>query len=159
MIKIKIIALGKLKEKFFISAADEYAKRLSRFCDLEIVELSPYSLPESPSNTQIESALENEATQIEKHITKNSYIFSLCVEGKEISSEEFSEKIKELSSIGKSITFIIGSSYGLSKRIKDLSDMKLSVSKMTFPHKLFRVMLLEQIYRGFMINEGSAYHK
>ncbi|MCQ2455345.1 MAG: 23S rRNA (pseudouridine(1915)-N(3))-methyltransferase RlmH [Clostridia bacterium] len=157
--KIKIIALGKLKEQYLKNAWSEYEKRLSRFCDLEITELSPFSLPDNPSASQIESALSFEAEMIEKKIPKDYYTFALMVEGKDISSEEFAEKISDLSNFGKNICFIIGSSYGLSQKIKEKADFKLSLSKMTFPHQLFRIILLEQIYRGFMINEGSTYHK
>lgn len=159
MIKIKIIALGKLKEEYLRNASDEYKKRLSRFCDFEITELSPAFLPDNPSKSQIENALSAEAEAIEKKIPADFFVTALCVEGKSVSSEQFAEKICELSDYGKNMCFIIGSSYGLSDTIKEKADLKLSLSKMTFPHQLFRVMLLEQIYRGFMITEGSAYHK
>ncbi len=159
MIKVTLITLGKLKEKYLKDAVDEYKKRLSRYCNLEIVEIEPVKLPEKPSDNEINQALEKETLEINKRILKDSVVFSLCIEGKELSSTEFAEKIKNFANSGKGITFIIGSSYGLSPKIKTDSDFKLSVSKMTFPHQLFRVMLLEQIYRGFKINEGSAYHK
>ncbi len=159
MIKIKIIAMGKLKEDYLRSALAEYKKRLSRFCSFEIAELSPVVLPDKPSKSQIETALLKECELIEKSLPKDSYVFSLCIEGKQLTSEEFSEKFADLSSKGKNICFIVGSSYGLSERIKEKSDFKLSLSKMTFPHQLFRVMISEQIYRAFMINEGSTYHK
>ncbi len=159
MIKCKIIALGDLKEKFFKEASNEYIKRLSGFCDLEICELSPVKLPEKPSQGEIDAALKKEAEQITKKIPQNSQVFALCVEGKQFSSEKLAKKIGELSSMGKGLCFIIGSSYGLSEEIKKAADFRLSLSEMTFPHKLFRVMLLEQIYRGFMINKGSRYHK
>lgn len=159
MIKVKIITLGKLKENYLKSASAEYEKRLSRFCDLKIIELQPVSLPENPSATQIDNALKTEAEMIEKKIPKDFFVSALCVEGKAISSEEFAERISNLSAFGKNICFIIGSSYGLSQSIKEKADLRLSLSKMTFPHQLFRIMLLEQIYRCFMINEGSTYHK
>lgn len=159
MIKIFLITLGKLKEKYLKDAVYEYGKRLSRYCSLEIAEIEPVRLPEKPSQNEINSALEREAEEIMKKIPSGSEVFALCVEGKEVSSEEFAEKIECCSNIGKSITFIVGSSYGLSEKIKTSADTRLSVSRMTFPHQLFRVMLLEQIYRAFKINEGSVYHK
>ncbi len=159
MIKITLIALGKLKEKYLKDAVDEYKKRLSRYCNLEIVEIEPVKLPEKPSDNEIVGALEREASEIQKRIPKGSAVFALCIEGKELSSTELADKIENLSNMGKGIALIIGSSYGLSPKVKSESDLRLSVSKMTFPHQLFRVMLLEQIYRAFKINEGSAYHK
>ena len=159
MIKVTFITLGKLKEKYLRDAVDEYKKRLSRYCSLDIIELEPVKLPEKPSDNEINQALEKESLEINKRIPKDSAVFSLCIEGKELSSEEFADRIQDLSNMGKSLAFIIGSSYGLSPKVKMESDLRLSVSKMTFPHQLFRVMLLEQIYRAFKINEGSAYHK
>lgn len=159
MIKVTFITLGRLKEKYLREAVAEYEKRLSRYCDLETVELEPVKLPDAPSRAQVDAALEKEAEMIFKKIPKNSEVFALCVEGKQLSSEELAEKIENLSVKGKGITLIIGSSYGLSEKVKALSRLRLSVSKMTFPHQLFRVMLLEQIYRAFKINEGSTYHK
>ena len=159
MIKCRIIALGDLKEKFLKDASKEYEKRLSRFCELEIVEIQPIRLSDKPSRSEIENALKNEAEQIRKRIPKNSKVISLCVEGKSLSSEEFADEIQNISDLGKGLCFIIGSSYGISSEIKKESDLRLSLSEMTFPHKLFRIMLLEQIYRGFMINAGSTYHK
>ena len=159
MIKITVIALGKLKEKYLREASSEYQKRLSRYCSLEIVELEPVGLPDRPSQTEIFSSLEREAEMIIKKIPQNSTVVALCIEGKSLTSEAFARKTAENCNIGKGITFIIGSSYGLAERIKALSDIKLSLSDMTFPHQLFRIMLLEQIYRCFKINEGSAYHK
>ena len=159
MIKITLIALGKLKEKYLRDASAEYEKRLSRYCKLDIVELEPVKLSDKPSETEIQSTLEKEADMIIKKIPQGSWIYSLCVEGKPLSSEDFAKRNETLVNAGRNLTFIIGSSYGLSPRIKDLSDFKLSLSEMTFPHQLFRIMLLEQIYRCFKINEGSTYHK
>ncbi len=159
MIKCKIIALGSLKEKYFKDACAEYKKRLSRFCDLEIIEIEPVRLPEKPSKGEIDLALKKESELISKKIPSNTKIIALCVEGKKLSSEKLAEEIKNTSALGNGFCFIIGSSYGLSNEIKQKADIKLSMSEMTFPHKLFRVMLLEQLYRGFMINQGSAYHK
>lgn len=159
MIKVTLITLGRLKEKYLTAAVDEYKKRLSRYCNLQIVEIEPVRLSDNPSRTEIDNALDRESELILKKVPDNSTVISLCVEGKEFSSECFADKIKEQSAYGKNIAFIIGSSYGLSERVKKGSDIRLSVSQMTFPHQLFRVMLLEQIYRAFKINEGSTYHK
>ena len=159
MIKVTIIALGKLKAKYLSDAVNQYSKRLSRYADLNIVELEPVRLPDKPSQSEIDSALTKESEMIFKKIPQDSFVCSLCVEGKSLSSEDLAYKTRELSAIGKNITFIIGSSYGLSESVKKSSDMRLSLSAMTFPHQLFRVMLLEQIYRAFKINEGSTYHK
>ena len=159
MIKVTVIALGKLKEKYLTEAVNEYKKRLSRYCNFEIVEIEPVKLPEKPSLSEIDIALSKEAELILKKISADSLVISLCVEGKELSSPEFAEKIRENSNLGKNLTFVIGSSYGLSEKIKKSSDLRLSLSVMTFPHQLFRVMLSEQIYRAFKIIEGSVYHK
>lgn len=159
MIKITLIALGRLKEKYLAEAVKEYSKRLSAYCKLDIVELEPLRLSDKPSNAEIDNVLEKETEIILKKIPQGSEVITLCIEGKSLSSNGFASKIKVLENMGKSITFIIGSSYGLSNRIKQMSGMRISVSEMTFPHQLFRVMLLEQIYRAFKINEGSAYHK
>ena len=159
MIKVTFITLGKLKEKYLRDAVSEYEKRLSRYCDLEVIELEPVKLSDNPSRAQIDAALQKEAEMIIKKIPKTSEVFALCVEGKQFSSEDFAGKIENLSKEGRGVTFIIGSSYGLEEKVKALSKIRLSVSKMTFPHQLFRVMLLEQVYRAFKINEGSTYHK
>ncbi len=159
MMKVTIIALGKLKEAYLRDAVSEYVKRLSRYCDLEIVELEPVKLPDAPSKSQIDAALLKEAEMIIKKIPKNCDVYPLCVEGKQLSSEEFAEKVNDLSQQGRGIAFIIGSSYGLSETVKAMAKFRFSLSKMTFPHQLFRVMLLEQAYRAFKINEGSTYHK
>ncbi len=159
MIKITLIALGKLKEKYLRDAVDEYAKRLSRYCKLDIIELNPVNLPEKPSQSEIDSALAKEAEMIEKRIHENCIVTALCVEGKSLSSEKLSEFVESNTNNGKNMCFIIGSSYGLCDIIKKKADLRLSLSEMTFPHQLFRVMLLEQIYRAFKINEGGTYHK
>ena len=159
MIKVDIIALGKLKEKYLRDAGDEYSKRLSRYCDLKMTELNPVTLSDNPSKSEIENALVKEKEMILKQLPKDAFVVTLCVEGKEISSEELAVLFKGKANEGKRICFIIGSSYGLSEEVKKMADMRLSVSKMTFPHQLFRIMLLEQTYRAFKINEGSTYHK
>ena len=150
MIKITLIALGRLKEKYLSDALSEYKKRLSRYCNLEICEIEPVRLSDKPSDNEIKSALEKEAQLISKKIPAGSKIISLCVEGKEMSSPEFAKKISNCMNMGKSIVFIIGSSYGLAERIKKCADVRLSVSQMTFPHQLFRVMLLEQLYIDYL---------
>ena len=157
---ITVIALGKLKEKYLRDAIDEYAKRISAYGKLDIIELNPVRLSDNPSATEIDNALSKEAEEIKKKIPNGSFVFSLCVEGKEKSSEQLAQTIKEITLNGKSnIVFIIGSSFGLSPEIKKLSDCRLSFSPMTFPHQLMRVMLLEQIYRAYQISTGGKYHK
>ena len=159
MIRVKIIALGKLKEDYLRLAVSEYEKRLKGYCSLEIAELSPKALNENPSAAEIEAALEKEADMIIKALPKSSKVVAMCIEGKQYSSEELAGLLELSANDVGSITFIIGSSYGLAPRIKAMADVKLSMSKMTFPHQIARMLLLEQIYRCFKINEGSAYHK
>ena len=159
MIKVTVIALGKLKEKYLSDAVKEYEKRLSRYCDLKIIELEAVKLSQNPSESEIQNALLKETEMILKKIPENTDVIPLCVEGKGLTSPAFAEKLSDNSASGRGLTFIIGSSYGLSEQIKKLGALRLSLSAMTFPHRLFRVMLLEQIYRAFKINEGSAYHK
>ena len=157
---ITVIALGKLKEKYLKDAISEYGKRISAYGRLDIIELTPVRLSDNPSQTEIDNALAKEAEEIKKKIPNGSYVFSLCVEGKQKSSEELAKAINDVALNGKSnIVFIIGSSFGLSPEIKKLSDCRLSFSPMTFPHQLMRVMLLEQIYRAFQINNNGKYHK
>lgn len=158
MIKISVIAVGKIKEKPFTEAIEEYKKRLGAFCELDITEIKPCALPEAPSVSQIASALKTEASRISEKIPKGAAVFPLCVEGKSLSSEAFAEKIGYLKNEGRNICFIIGGSHGLDSEIKK-EGFKLSFSAMTFPHRLFRVMLLEQIYRAFTIVSGKKYHK
>ena len=159
MIKITVIALASLKEKYLKDAAAEYIKRLGAYCDLKIIELDPVRLPEKPSDAEINSALEREAELILKKIPAGDYVVPLCIEGKQLSSEEFSGVLEQEMNIGRGVTFIIGSACGLADMVKRRADLRLSFSKMTFPHQLFRVMLLEQIYRAFKICSGGAYHK
>lgn len=157
---ITIIALGKLKEKYMRDFSEEYQKRLSAYCRLNIIELSPKKLPDSPSQSEINNALEAEARQIKAKIPGGAYVFSMCIEGTQMPSAEFSQKMSKLAVDGKSnIVFILGSSFGLSEEIKELSDSKFSLSEMTFPHQMARVMLLEQLYRAFQISSGGKYHK
>lgn len=158
MIKVTLIALGKLKERYLADAVAEYTKRISRYADLSIKEIEPVKLAANPSDADIKAALKKEAELIFSSVPKRSFLISLCIEGKKLSSEQLSALIDEKSADGN-VTFIIGSSYGLDKSVKDSSNLMLSMSDMTFPHQLARVMLLEQIYRAFKITEGSAYHK
>ena len=160
MIKVTIIAVGKLKEKFFLGAVAEYEKRLSRFIKLQTVEIEPARLSDNPSSAEIASALENEGNRILKAIPSDAYVTAMCIEGKQMTSEELSADISERAANGSgNRVFIIGGSYGLSDAVKKRADARMSMSKMTFPHKLARVMLLEQIYRAFMIESGGTYHK
>lgn len=160
MQKVSIICVGKMKEKFYIDAAAEYVKRLSRFCKLEIVELPEDRLPDDPSQAQIDGALAKEADAIRAKLPASCYIIAMCVEGKTRSSEELARLMEEsIHQGGSHLVFLIGGSFGLHPSIKALASFKLSMSPMTFPHHLARVMLLEQIYRGYQINTGSKYHK
>ena len=160
MLNITIIAVGKLKEQYLRDASAEYQKRLSTLCKLNIVELTPEKLSDNPSQKEIENALANEAKNIISKIPKGAKIYSMCIEGKQRSSEELSAEIDNLAIEGVSnIVFIIGGSFGLSDEVKRLSHFRLSMSKMTFPHQIARIMLLEQIYRAMQISIGTKYHK
>ncbi len=160
MLKVTVIHVGNLKESYYREAVGEYAKRLSAYCKYSSVEIKESPLPESPSRSEIEKALEKEADMIISAIPKKAYTVALCVEGRMLSSEELAALVQRVPEEGcDSLIFIIGSSYGLSPRIKSLADQRISFSKMTFPHRLMRVMLAEQIYRAFTICEGKHYHK
>ena len=159
MVRVKIICLGTLKEAYFKNACAEYAKRLSAFCNFEIVELPEYRLSDNPSQKEIEKALEKEADSIMNKIPKGASVYAMCIEGKTMSSEKLSEHIQNDMQISSDIVFIIGSSFGLCPSVKAMSKCKLSMSPMTFPHQLARVMLCEQIYRAFQIANGGKYHK
>ena len=160
MQKVTILCVGKLKEKFYTEAAAEYTKRLSRHCKLEILELPEFRLPEAPSTGDIERALTEEAAQIRQKLPKGGAIIAMCIEGDLLSSEKLAKKLTDFAVAGKTqLTFLIGGSFGLHKSIKDMADLRLSMSPMTFPHHMARVMLLEQIYRGYQINDGTKYHK
>lgn len=160
MQRITVIAVGSLKEAYLRDAVNEYSKRLKNYCRLELIEIKESRLPDAPNESEIKSCLADEAKKIAAHIPQSSDIVSLCIEGKQLSSTELGEFIAESAVKGKSdITFIIGGSFGIADEIKAKSTLKLSFSKMTFPHQLFRVMLFEQIYRAFSINAGSPYHK
>ena len=159
MIGVKFITLGTLKEQYLRDAAAEYEKRLSAFCKIQIVQLKEEKLPDSPSDGEIEKALEREAEKVMAEIPPRAYKIAMCVEGKQLSSEELADKLGEISERYGDVCFIIGSSHGLSDSVKAACDMKLSVSKLTFPHQLMRVLLLEAVYRGFNILKGTKYHK
>ena len=160
MQKVTILCVGKLKEKFYMDAAAEYAKRLSRFCRLEITELAEERLPEDPSQAQIDRALAAEAARIAERLPKGGALIALCIEGTELSSPALAERLRTMTVSGASeLTFLIGGSVGLDRSLKARADLRLSMSPMTFPHHLARVMLLEQIYRAYQIQSGSRYHK
>ena len=160
MFDITLITVGKLKEKFYISAAEEYTKRLRGYCDFRLIEIPEVRLPDVPSTAEISAALEKEAELILTRIPKGAWFCTLTPEGKIISSEELADKIKEVKLSGKSSAcFLIGSSFGMSPQLKGKADFKLSMGRMTFPHHLARIMVLEQLYRSEAIQAGSKYHK
>lgn len=160
MFSLTLICMGKCREKFYTSAAEEYAKRLKGICDFKLLELPEYRLPEDPSPAEIRQGLEREAESIRKAIPRGAWFCVLTPEGKLCPSEELAEKLQWVKNTGKSSAcFLIGSSYGISPAVKQLADWKLSLSPMTFPHHLARVMVLEQLYRAEGIQAGSKYHK
>ena len=158
--KVTLITVGKLKEKFYRDAVLEYKKRLSKYCDLNIIEVADEKTSESMSEREEEIVKDKEAARICNCIKDNTFLITLEIEGESLTSEGFARKIKNLQISGKSnITFVIGGSLGLAKTITDKSDFKLSFSNMTFPHQLMRVIFLEQLYRCFRIINGEPYHK
>lgn len=160
MQKVTILCVGKLKEKFYIDAAAEYVKRLQRLCRLEIVELPESRLPDEPSPAEIRRALQAEAAAIREKLPKGGALVAMCIEGKPCSSEELSLRLTDFGVQGKTqITFLIGGSVGLDEELKRQADWRLSMSPMTFPHHMARIMLLEQIYRAYQIAGGAKYHK
>ena len=160
MLNIKFICVGKLRERFYIDAFNEYARRLSAYCKFECAELNETKLGDKPSDKEIENALVRESADIEKAIPKDAYVIAMCVGAKQLKSEELAQKINSLALSGRGkICFIIGGSFGFAESVKQRADMRLGMSEMTFPHHLARVMLTEQIYRSFKIIEGSRYHK
>ena len=159
MLNIKLISVGSLKESYLKDAIAEYSKRLSAFCNLDIVELKEYKLPDNPSDGDIKKALADEAERIAKAIPPKAYKIALCVEGKQLSSEELAAKIEEITLTHGTICLIIGSSHGIDVPLKAACDHRLSISKLTFPHQLMRVMMLEIIYRAMNIIKGTKYHK
>ena len=157
---IQIVCIGKLKEKYWSEAVNEYTKRLSRYCNMEITELKEARLPANPSAADEENVKIEEGKSILRVIKEDTFVITLEIFGKQLSSTELADEIEELSLMGKSnITFVIGGSLGLSQEVSRRSDFKLSFSKMTFPHQMMRVVLLEQIYRSFKIIKHETYHK
>ncbi len=159
MINVNIICVGSLKEKFFSDAINEYKKRLQRYCKFNIVELPEEKITDQETQAQIDKTLLKEGEKILSKISKSDYVIAMCIEGKQLSSEELSKKLCDISMTNGTVDFVIGGSWGLSIDVKQRADFKLSVSKMTFPHQLFRVMLAEQIYRAFTISSNAKYHK
>ena len=159
MLPVTILTVGRLKDRFFEDASAEYMKYLKQFSKTEIVEIPAATLPDNPAQTQIQTALDKEAEAILKRIPDSAFVAALCIEGKQYSSEDMAELLKANQQTGKPVFFIIGGSYGLSDTVKKRANVRLSMSRMTFPHHLARVMVGEQIYRAFTIIEGSKYHK
>lgn len=160
MLNVTVICVGKIKEKYFTDALAEYTKRLGRFCKLNIIEVKDEATPDNPSKAEKDLVLNREGERIKSKMPKNGHVISLCVEGMQQSSEELATCIEDLTLRGVShIVFVIGGSMGIADDIKGLSKTRLSFSKMTYPHQLMRVVLLEQVYRAFTINNGITYHK
>lgn len=159
MLNVKIYVTGTLKEQYYKDAIAEYKKRLNAYCKLDIIEYKEHKLPENPSEKQIEQALVLEGQKILSDISPKAYKIAMCVEGKQLSSEEFAKKLDQISTTNGELAIIIGSSYGLSNEIKIACDYRLSVSKMTLTHQMLRVWLVEIIYRCLSINNGGKYHK
>lgn len=157
---IKLVTVGKIKEKYLKLGIDEFTKRLSKYCKLDIVELNDEKAPENLSEKEMNMIKDKEGRKILSHVKDTTYAIALAIDGKNLSSEELADKLSSLSIMGKSnVTFIIGGSLGLSDEVLNRADFKLSFSKMTFPHQLMRLILLEQVYRSFRIIKGEPYHK
>lgn len=160
MQRVTVLCVGKLKEKFYIDAAAEYVKRLQRHCKLELIELPEQRLPDDPSPAEIQKALRAEGDAIREKLPKGGAVIALCIEGKPCSSQELSRRMADFAVQGKTqLTFLIGGSVGLDEELKRRADWRLSMSPMTFPHHMARIMLLEQIYRAYQIADGTKYHK
>ena len=159
MLNVKFITLGTLKEAYLRDAAAEYEKRLGAFCRFELVQLKEERLSDDPSESEIKNALSKESEKILALIPARAYVVAMCVEGKQLTSPELAEKLEEISARTSDVCFIIGSSFGLADAVKQRADLRLSVSKLTFPHQLMRVILLETVYRAFNIQKGTKYHK
>ncbi|MBQ4582112.1 MAG: 23S rRNA (pseudouridine(1915)-N(3))-methyltransferase RlmH [Oscillospiraceae bacterium] len=160
MQKVTVLCVGKLKEKFYTEAAAEYLKRLQRHCKCEIIELPESRLSEDPSPAEKQKALAAEAAAIREKLPKGGAVVAMCIEGKTCSSEELSRRMTDFAVAGKTqVTFLIGGSVGLDEDLKRQADWRLSMSPMTFPHHMARIMLLEQIYRAYQIQQGTRYHK
>lgn len=159
MISVNIICVGKLKESYLRDAIDEYSKRMRTLCRLSIIELPEERSSDDPSAAEIGRVISAESERIMQKLGKGDYVIAMCVEGRNISSEELSAKLEDISMRSSTVDLIIGGSWGLSDELKSRADFKLSMGKMTFPHQLCRVMLLEQVYRAFQISKGTKYHK
>lgn len=159
MLSINVICIGKIKENYLKNAIEEYSKRLSKYCKLTITELPDEKIPDKLNNSLENDIKTKECNNIINHIKKYSYIIALDLNGKQFTSEEFSKKIENLSMENSNLTFIIGGSLGLTKKLLDMCDLKVCFSKMTFPHQLIRVFLLEQVFRAFKIQKGETYHR
>lgn len=159
MLSINVICIGKIKENYLKNAIEEYSKRLSKYCKLTITELPDEKIPDKLNNSLENDIKTKECNNIINHIKKDSYIIALDLNGKQFTSEEFSKKIEDLSMENSNLTFIIGGSLGLTKKLLDMCDLKVCFSKMTFPHQLIRVFLLEQVFRAFKIQKGETYHR
>lgn len=158
--KITVVCVGKIKEKYLTMAIDEYSKRLSRYCKLEIIELPDEKTPDNASPAEELQIKKKEGERILKNIKDSAYVIALAIEGKMLSSEELADKMQQLGVNGEShLVFVIGGSLGLDSEVLDRADYKLSFSKMTFPHQVMRMILLEQVYRGYRIMSGEPYHK
>ena len=160
MLNVKLICVGKMREKFYIDAFEEYRKRLQAYCRPELLEIPEQRLGERPAEKEISAALAREGQEILKAVPADAYLVALCVEGRQMPSEGMAALIRERENSGRPrLCFVIGGSFGLAEAVKQRADRRLSMSEMTFPHHLARVILIEQVYRGFKINEGSQYHK
>lgn len=159
MLNLHIVTVGSLKESYLREAAGEYMKRLSGFCRPEIIELKETRVPENPSDKEVQAALQDEGDRILSLLPARAYKVAMCVEGKQMTSEELAAQIEEIMQVSGDLYLIIGSSHGLSDRVKRACDLRLSVSKLTFPHQLMRVILLEAVYRALNIQRGTRYHK
>ncbi len=159
MLSVNIICVGKLKESYLRDAIDEYSKRMRTLCRLSIIELPEERSSDDPSAAEIGRVITAESERIMQKLGKGDYVIAMCVEGRNISSEELSAKLEDISMRSSTVDLIIGGSWGLSDELKSRADFKLSMGKMTFPHQLCRVMLLEQVYRAFQISKGTKYHK
>lgn len=159
MLSINIICVGKLKEAYLRQAIEEYSKRMKPLCKLSIIELPEERVGDNPSDAEIQRTVAAESERILSKVGKGDYVIAMCVEGKNISSEELSGRLEDISMTHSTVNLIIGGSWGLSDTLKARADFKLSMGKMTFPHQLCRVMLLEQVYRAFQISKGTKYHK
>lgn len=157
MLKVKIVAVGKIKEKYFIEAISEYAKRLSRYVNFSVVEVKEENYVSEPNDSEKLEILKREGANIKKELS--GYVIAMCIEGKKLSSVDLANTFSKITNVNSEVTFVIGGSYGIDDSVKCLANLKLSISDMTFPHTLCRVLLVEQIYRAFSIINDGKYHK